>query len=62
MHVVGYSSDTVYQLDPDSGEFRLLLDKKDGLIAPYSVSYCDIEDKINVGMVTSSCLKMFDMK
>ena len=62
VYVAGSDSRTVHQLDPDSGEFKLLLDQKDGLYRPYSISYCDVEDKMYVGMSSTNILKVFELK
>lgn len=61
VYVVGYVSNTVHQLDPDSGEFKTVLEQKDGIKKPLSVSYCELEDKIYIGMENSSVLKVFQM-
>ena len=63
VYVVGEGSNTVHQLDPDSGEFKLLLEKKDGIRKPYSISYCELEDKMYIGMLYhKSVFKVFQMK
>ena len=62
MYVLGQVSNTVHQLDPNTGEFKLLLDHKDGLSSPWSISYCDVEDKMYIGMYNDTFLKVFEMK
>ena len=62
VYVVGSGSHTVHQLDPVSGTFKLLLDKKDGLNMPVSISYSDEENKMYIGMECSGILKVFQMK
>ena len=49
VYVVGHDSHTVHQMDTDSGEFKLLLDHKNGLGSPWSLCYCDVEDRMYVG-------------
>ena len=62
VYVVGYYSKTVHELDPESGEFKVVLDGKDGLYYPLSISYCEIEDNMYIGMMKNSVLKVFQMK
>ena len=62
VYVVGGLSHTVHVLDPESGEFKIVLEKKDGLDRPVSISYCETEDKMYIGMSGSSVMKVFQMK
>ena len=62
VYVVGHLSHTVHELDPESGEFKVILEKQDGLDFPRSISYCEIEDKIYIGMAKSSVMKVFQLK
>ena len=59
VYVVGQGSFTVHQLDPVSGKFKLL---NHGPNRPYSISYCDVEDKMYVGLYHEIYLSVFEMK
>ena len=62
VYLAGYISNTLHQIDPHSGEFRLLLDATGGLNCPWNISYCDVEDKMYVGMFFEKHLDVFEMK
>ena len=50
------------KFDPDNGQFKLLLERKDGLEYPVSVSYCDFENKMYIVNRANKALKVFKMK
>ena len=60
--MVGYSSHTVHDLEPESGEFKVVLEEKDRLNFPLSISYCEREDKMYIGKEASNVLKVVQMK
>ena len=62
VYVVDHRNNTICQLDPDSGEFKLVLEQKDGLESPWNITYCEVEDKLYVGMRYSSIVKVFKLK
>ena len=57
VYVVAFN--TLHQLDPVSGTFKLLLDEKDGLDSPASLSFSEQEDISYVGSWRSGFLKVY---
>lgn len=62
VYIVGCGSHTLHQFDPDKGQFKLLLERKDGLEYPVSIGYCDLENQMYVANRGNKVLKVFKMK